>query len=189
MVWRGRDWSRGLAALHSIVPCQTAGFLCKSGHEFCREATLTPTSSSVLHCSLWGSCIRREAVASEESICTTGWCVLLLRMQALGSVRMSSCSPVPATASPQGRFERSSCSKPPSQNPHHSSSVWFSLLLSTVQQNLVLTEKEKTGFFGLMFVISALLLVVQVQALFSHGWEDPVQNQSRTQTTVLDFWV
>lgn len=188
MVWRRRDWSRGLAVLHSVVSCQTADFRCKFSHEFCREATLTPTRSSVSLCGSGGSCTGREAVVSGESVCSAGWCALLLRRQASGSVPMSSCSPLPASASPQGRFERSNCSKPPSQNPPRSSSVWFSLLLSTVQQNLVLMEKEKTAFLGLTFVISALLLIVHVQALFSHGWEDPAQNQSRTQTTVLDFW-
>lgn len=189
MVWGGRDWSRGLTSLHSIVPCQTADFLCKSSHEFCCEATLTPARSSVLLYSSWGSCIGREAVASGESICTAGWCVLLPEDAGLGICEdvfpLSSTSfCLPAGQIWEQQLFQTSFPKPSPQQ------FWL------IQPPAVHGPAE----FGVDGEREDWLLWSEVcdfsiafscsrASLFSHGWEDPVQNQSRTQTTVLDFWV
>lgn len=77
--------------------------------------------------------------------------------------------------------QRSSCSRPPQPSSQ-------SLGLPTAQQNSVLVEKWDHFLWPAVGDFS-MALGHPGAALPSPSWDDPVQNQSQTQTTVSDFWV
>lgn len=136
----------------------------------------------MLLCSLWGSCWRKGGCSR--------WGIDLPRrlVRASGGAGLGVCEDhlsalLYQLLPPHGADLRGAAV--PNLLPKTLSLQHFCLIQPLVVHNPLEfgVDGEREGWC-LTFVISALLLVVQVQALFS-----PAQNQSRTRTMVLDFWV